>query len=127
MKKVLERTRGNNTLVISEGYSFNESMINFVMADGKPRFELHEGRLNAEGLQVNELFREQAIKTREDWEALFLETEIALEQEKEVVREQKTVIDSQQLEIARLRAPAQVRQRGEGLNLMARGPGEAGP
>jgi len=33
----------------------------------------------------------------------------------------------QQLEIARLRAPAQVRQRGEGLNLMARGPGEAGP
>jgi serine phosphatase RsbU (regulator of sigma subunit) len=101
MKEVLDKTRGNNTLVISEGYAFNESMINFVMADGKPRFELHEEKLNAEGLQVNELFREQAIKTREDWEALFLETEIALEQEKEVVQEQKVIIDSQKVEIAR--------------------------
>ena len=101
MKEVLERTRGNNTLVISEGYAFNESMINFVMAEGTPRFELHEEKLNMEGLQVNELFREQAIKTREDWEALFIETDIALEHEKEVVQEQKIVIDSQEVEISR--------------------------
>jgi serine phosphatase RsbU (regulator of sigma subunit) len=101
MKEVLDRTHGNNTLVISEGYSFNESMINFVMAEGTPRFELHEEKLNREGLQVNELFREQAIKTREDWEALFIETEIALEQEKVVVQEQKIVIDSQKFEIVR--------------------------
>jgi len=101
MKEVLEKTRGNNTLVISEGYAFNESMINFVVADETPRFELHEEKLNMEGLQVNELFREQAIKTREDWEALFIETDIALEQEKEVVQEQKIIIDSQEVEIAR--------------------------
>jgi len=101
MKEVLERTRGNNTLVISEGYAFNESMINFVMAEGTPRFELHEEKLNMEGLAVNELFREQAIKTREDWEALFIETDIALEHEKEVVQEQKIVIDSQEVEISR--------------------------
>ncbi len=101
MKEVLERTHGNNTLVISEGYPFNESMINFVVAEGKPRFELHEEKLNSEGLQVNELFREQAIKTREDWEALFIKTDIALAQEKEVVEEQKAVIDSQGVEIAR--------------------------
>ena len=42
MDEVLEKTAGNNTLVISEGYAFNESMINFVVADGTPRFELHE-------------------------------------------------------------------------------------
>jgi serine phosphatase RsbU (regulator of sigma subunit) len=101
MKEVLDKTRGNNTLVISEGYAFNESMLNFVVADGTPRFELHEEKLNSEGLKVNELFREQAIKTREDWESLFIETEIALEQEKEVVQEQKVVIDSQRAEIAR--------------------------
>jgi serine phosphatase RsbU (regulator of sigma subunit) len=101
MKEVLEKTRGNNTLVISEGYAFNESMINFVMAEGTPRFELHEEKLNMEGLQVNELFREQAIKTREDWEALFIVTDIALEHEKEVVQEQKIVIDSQEVEIVK--------------------------
>lgn len=101
MKEVLDKTQGNNTLVISEGYAFNESMLNFVVADGTPRFELHEEKLNREGLNVNELFREQAIKTREDWEELFIETEIALEQEKEVVQEQQVVIDTQKAEIAR--------------------------
>ncbi|KPL17527.1 MAG: hypothetical protein AMS26_00070 [Bacteroides sp. SM23_62] len=117
MKEVLERTRGNNTLVISEGYPFNQSMINFVVADGTPRFELHEEKLNMEGLQVNELFREQAIKTREDWEALFIETEIALEQEKEVVEEQKVVIDSQRAEIAMQSAMIRTQQaRLDSLN-----------
>jgi serine phosphatase RsbU (regulator of sigma subunit) len=117
MKEVLERTRGNNTLVISEGYPFNQSMINFVVADGTPRFELHEEKLNMEGLQVNELFREQAIKTREDWEALFIETEIALEQEKEVVEEQKVVIDSQRAEIATQSAMIRTQQaRLDSLN-----------
>lgn len=101
MKEVLDKSKGNNTLIISEGYPFNESMINFVVADGTPRFELNEEKLNIEGLQVNELFREQAIKTREDWEALFIETDIALEQEKEKVQEQKIVIDSQGVEIKR--------------------------
>ena len=117
MKEVLERTRGNNTLVISEGYSFNESMINFVMAEGTPRFELHEEKLNMEGLQVNELFREQAIKTREDWEELFIETDIALELEKEVVQEQKIVIDSQEVEIAKQSAMIRAQQaRLDSLN-----------
>jgi serine phosphatase RsbU (regulator of sigma subunit) len=110
MKEVLDRTRGNNTLVISEGYAFNESMLNFVVADGTPRFELNEEKLNSEGLKVNELFREQAIKTREDWESLFKETEIALEQEKEVVKEQKVMIDSQAVEIARQSAMIRAQQ-----------------
>jgi serine phosphatase RsbU (regulator of sigma subunit) len=118
MKDVLDRTRGNNTLIISEGYAFNESMINFVMVDGKPRFELNEERMNEEGLQVNELFREQAIKTREDWEALFKETEIALEQEKEVVQEQKVVIDSQRLEI--IRQSAMIRRQQSILDSLNR-------
>jgi len=117
MEEVLEKTRGNNTLVISEGYPFNQSMINFVVVDGKPRFELNEEKMSREGLQVNELFREQAIKTREDWEALFIKTEIALEQEKEVVEEQKVVIDSQEVEIARQDEMIRVQQaRLDSLN-----------
>ncbi len=118
MKEVLDKTRGNNTLVISEGYAFNESMLNFVVADGTPRFELHEEKLNSEGLKVGELFREQAIKTREDWESLFIETEIALEQEKEIVLEQKVVIDSQKIEIAR--QSAMIREQLERLDSLNR-------
>ncbi|MCK4749705.1 MAG: DUF4154 domain-containing protein, partial [Bacteroidales bacterium] len=100
MKSVLNRTNGNNTLVIGEGYEFNEGMLNFVVFEDQPRFEVNEQRLNEEGLQVNEVFLFAAIKTREDWEELFKVTEVALEVEKEVVREQKVVIDSQKVEIA---------------------------
>jgi serine phosphatase RsbU (regulator of sigma subunit) len=100
MKSVLNRTRGNNTLVIGEGYDFHEGMLNFVVFQGQPRFEVNEERLNEEGLQVSELFILSAVKSREDWEELFHVTEIALEEEKEVVREQKVIIDSQKVQIA---------------------------
>ncbi len=66
MKSVLNRTRGNNTLVIGEGYEFNEGMLNFVVFEDQPRFEVNEEKLNEESLQVNELFLFSAIKTRED-------------------------------------------------------------
>ena len=56
MKPVLNRTKGNNTLVIGEGYEFNEGMLNFVVFEDQPRFEVNEQRLNEEKLQVSELF-----------------------------------------------------------------------
>lgn len=99
MNSVLNRTRGNNTLVIGEGYQFNEGMLNFVAYEGQPRFEVNEARLNEEGLQVSEAFLFAAIKTQEDWEALFQVTEVALEEEKEVTAEQRILIDSQRVEI----------------------------
>ncbi|RLD96759.1 MAG: hypothetical protein DRJ13_13310, partial [Bacteroidetes bacterium] len=68
MDEVIEQTKGSNTLLISEGYPFRSSMINFVVVDGEPRFEANEELMVQEGLYVNELFLAQAIKTREDWE-----------------------------------------------------------
>ncbi len=100
MKSVLNRTKGNNTLVIGEGYDFNEGMLNFVVYEGQPRFEVNEQRLKEEKLQVSEAFLFTAVKTREDWEELFKVTEVALEEEKEVTREQRVIIDSQKVEIA---------------------------
>jgi len=100
MKAVLNRTSGNNTLVIGEGYEFNEGMLNFVVYKGQPRFEVNKKRLDEEGLQVSELFLFSAIKTREDWEELFKVTKVALVEEKEVTKEQRIVIDSQKVEIA---------------------------
>lgn len=57
-------------------------MINFVVIDGKPRFEANEELMEGEGLYVNELFLAQAIKTREDRESLYERTEDELELEK---------------------------------------------
>ncbi len=99
MKSVLSRTRGNNTLVIGEGYDFNEGMLNFVVFEEQPRWEVNEEKLNEEGLRVSEAFLFASVKTREDWEELFKVTEVALEEEKVVTQEQKVVIDSQKVEI----------------------------
>ena len=100
IKRVLDATTGNNTLVISEGYEFNESMLNFIVVEGKPRFEVNEAKLNEEKLEVNQLFLAQAVKTREDWEELYGITEVELEEEKEITRQQRTLIDSQKVVLA---------------------------
>ena len=94
---VLKKIRGTGTLLISEGYPFRTSMINFVVTDGAPRFEANEELMRQEGLYVNELFLAQAVKTREDWEALYVITEEELEKEK-IITEQQELIIQQQLE-----------------------------
>ena len=96
---VLKRIEGNNTLLISEGYPFRTSMINFVAIEGKPRFEANEELMNREGLYVNESFLSQAIKTREDWESLYQVTEDELEVEKIITEQQYQLIEQQQDQI----------------------------
>jgi len=97
--KVIEKTKGGNTLLISEGYPFRSSMINFVVIDGEPRFEANEELMIQEGLYVNELFLAQAIKTREDWESLYEVTEGELEIEKSITEQQYLLIEQQQDQI----------------------------
>ncbi len=95
MDEVIEQTKGSNTLLISEGYPFRSSMINFVVVDGEPRFEANEELMVQEGLYVNELFLAQAIKTREDWESLYEVTEGELELEKSITEQQYLLIEQQ--------------------------------
>ncbi|MCD4710034.1 MAG: YfiR/HmsC family protein [Bacteroidales bacterium] len=97
--EVIMKIKGANTLLISEGYPFRSSMINFVVIDGKPRFEANEELMIQEGLYVNELFLSQAIKTREDWESLYEVTEDELELEKSITEQQYLLIEQQQDQI----------------------------
>lgn len=97
--KVLKKISGNNTLLISEGYPFRSSMINFLVVDGIPRFEANEELMNREGLYVDEKFLMLAVKTREDWEHLFNVTEDELEEEKVITAQQKIIINEQLVQI----------------------------
>lgn len=118
MDKILEKTQGFHTMIISEGYEFRESMLNFVVVDNYPRFELNEELLNKEGMQVNELFLAQAIKTREDWEVLFQKTEVELEEEKEITAEQRAQIAELDEQIDQLRIMiANQEKRLDSLNI----------
>ncbi len=108
IREVMNQIEGWNTLLITEGYPFRESMINFLVVDGKPRFEANEEMMVEHGLRVDELFLAHAIKTREDWEQLYEVTDEELREEKEVTRQQRLVIAEQdsmiQAQLARLRA-----------------------
>ena len=99
IEDVIDRISGSNTLLISEGYPFRSSMINFVEIDGAPKFEANEELMNKEGLYVNELFLAQAIKTREDWESLYEVTEDELKLEKSITEQQYLLIEQQQDQI----------------------------
>ncbi|MCK4748799.1 MAG: DUF4154 domain-containing protein [Bacteroidales bacterium] len=101
---VLDKIKGQNTLLISEGYPFRTSMINFVAVDGQTKFEANEELMNSEGLYVNELFLAQAVKTREDWEALYEVTEDELKVEKSITEQQYILIERQLGEISRQEA-----------------------
>lgn len=99
IEDVLKKIKGTNTLLISEGYPFRSSMINFVVSAGEPKFEANEELMKQEGLHVNELFLAQAVKTREDWEALYEVTENELEKEKSITEQQNILIERQLKEI----------------------------
>jgi serine phosphatase RsbU (regulator of sigma subunit) len=115
---ILNKIVGNNTLLISEGYEFRESMLNFVSVNGKTEFEVNEELLNKEGLKVSQLFLAQAIKTREDWQKLFEKTDVELKEEKVVTLQQKAVIEDQVIKITKqTEMIAQQEARLDSLNI----------
>jgi len=100
LSTLLSKIEGKNTLLISEGYEFRESMLNFVAVKGKTEFEANEELMKKAGLKVSQLFLAQSIKTREDWQKLFEKTDVALSEEKVVTQQQKVVIEDQTTQIA---------------------------
>jgi serine phosphatase RsbU (regulator of sigma subunit) len=104
LNKVKDRLAGHQTMLITEGYEFRESMINFVVVNNKPRFEANDDLIKKAGMSVNALFLAQAIKTKEDWENLFVVTDADLQVQKETVKKQAAEIEAQKAEILRQKA-----------------------
>jgi len=104
LNKIKEKLEGHQTMLITEGYEFRESMINFVVFNGKPRFEANEDLIKNAGMSVNQNFLFSAIKTREDWENLFVITDADLQVQKETVKQQQLEIERQKAEILRQKA-----------------------
>jgi serine phosphatase RsbU (regulator of sigma subunit) len=101
LNKIKSMIEGHQTMLITEGFEFRESMINFVAVNGKPKFEANEELIKKAGMSVNQNFLFMAIKTKEDWENLFVITEADLKAQKETVRLQQLEIERQKVEILR--------------------------
>jgi serine phosphatase RsbU (regulator of sigma subunit) len=104
LKKVKEMIKDQQTMLITEGYEFNESMINFVMVDGKPRFQAHDDKIREAGMYVDEVFLFMAVKSKEDWEELFDRAQEEIELQKKQIAEQQEVIEAQKAEILKQKA-----------------------
>lgn len=68
LNKVKSKLQGHQTMLITEGYQFRESMINFIVVENQPKFEANEDMIKKANMKVDELFLSLAVKTQEDWE-----------------------------------------------------------
>ncbi len=93
---VLRSITGKRTLLISENYEFQTSMINFIILDNVLRFEINIARMENEGLKAEPLFSAKSVKSESDWINLFHQIETMLFKEKETVERQNVQIEEQQ-------------------------------
>ncbi len=101
LEKIKTKIAGKQTVLVTEGYEFRESMINFVVVRGVPRYEINEEYIKTEGMSIPQTVLFDAVKTKEDWENLFVLTDADLQIQKENVKQQQIEIEKQKAEILR--------------------------
>lgn len=104
LDKVKSKLEGHQTMLITEGYEFRESMMNFIVVDGRPRYDINEEMIKEAGMSVPPELLFMAIKTKEDWQNLFDIASKEIEVQKETIRQQLELIDIQKEEILKQKA-----------------------
>lgn len=104
INRIKEMIRGQKTMLISEGYEFRETMMNFVAVNGKPRFAINDEYIKSEGMAVPEGLLVASVKSKEDWENLFDIASKEIEVQKETIRQQLETIEKQKEEILKQKA-----------------------
>jgi serine phosphatase RsbU (regulator of sigma subunit) len=104
LEKIKAKIAGKQTILITEGYEFRESMINFIVVSGQPQYDINEEYIKKEGMSVPQTLLFTAIKTKEDWQNLFDIASKQIEVQKETIRQQLEMIDVQKQEILKQKA-----------------------
>lgn len=96
---VYQQIKGKQILLLSENYPYHKSMINFIVAGGKKRFEINQARMDAEGFKTTVTFDALAVKSELDWHKIYSETEKELYEQKGKVAQLNDSIQLQKVEI----------------------------
>src|SRR5450759_1939405 len=105
LNKVKAAIEKHQTLLMTEGYEFKESMINFMGVEGEmPKYSVNEDLINKAGMKVNSNMMFQAIKTKEDWENLFGKANEQIIIQRDTIRQQLEMINTQKAEILHQKA-----------------------
>ena len=104
LSRIKSLIKGKQTMLITEGYEFRESMMNFIVVNGKPRFDINEEYVKQEGMSVPQSLLFLAIKTKEDWQNLFDIASKEIEVQKVTIQQQLETIEVQKAEILKQKA-----------------------
>ncbi len=105
LNKIKAAIEKHQTLLMTEGYEFRESMINFMGVEGEmPKYSVNEDLINKAGMKVNSNMMFQAIKTKEDWENLFGKANEQIIIQRDTIRQQLEMIYTQKAEILHQKA-----------------------
>jgi serine phosphatase RsbU (regulator of sigma subunit) len=105
LNKVRAAIEKHQTLLMTEGYEFRESMINFIGVEGEmPKYSVNEDMINKAGMKVNSNMLFQAVKTKEDWENLFGKASEQIVIQRDTIRQQLEMINIQKTEILHQKA-----------------------
>ena len=99
LNKIKAQIEGKQTMLITEGYEFRESMINFIVVDGKPRYDINDEMIKNAGMSVPQELLFMAIKTKEDWQNLFDIAQKEIEVQKTTIEQQLETLGIQKQEI----------------------------
>jgi serine phosphatase RsbU (regulator of sigma subunit) len=105
LNKVRAMLEGHETLLLTEGYEFRESMVNFIGVEGEmPKYGVNEDMITKAGMKVNSNLLFQAIKTKEDWENLFGKANEQIIIQRDTIKQQLDMIRIQKKEILHQKA-----------------------
>ena len=105
LNKIKSAIEKHQTLLMTEGYEFRESMINFMGVEGEmPKYSVNEDLINKAGMKVNSNMMFQAIKSKEDWENLFGKANEQIIIQRDTIRQQLEMINTQKAEILHQKA-----------------------
>ncbi len=99
IEKILEKIKGTGTLVVSENYPYQTSMINFIQGGNLQKFEYNRNKIMAENMKIASEIDEFSVSSYEDWRDLVKFREKELQTEKQIVETQSEKLSEQKIEI----------------------------
>ena len=102
--KIYSAIGDKNILLVSKGYPYGKSMINFVMDGSIVQYELSEPKCEAAGLKVKKILTLVAVKSEKEWNAIINKyenlantdqetVEISTKELNKLVKEQKRLLN----------------------------------
>ena len=102
-ERIYSAIGNSNILLVSKGYPYGKSMINFVMDGSVVQYEISEPKCEAAGLKVKKILTLVAVKSEKEWNAIISKyenlantdqetVEISTKELNKLVKEQKRLL-----------------------------------